>query len=225
MTDENEENCFECQYCNLTFDSSDERDNHVFSTHYKEVEDNLAKIQHIAEEPSNKQTIQEWKDEKRKELLLKIATERPQLLHEIQTSPHADEMLSKLIEMDLFKQALRVETLSSFDAMWLKHPRFEEFYRASKEKPKHYSDPQSGQSEQTIPIDSPSAEADKVLEKKTPVNKVRFKDGELILEPEYEPERFPRNIKYAGNREDLSDRKRLEVLLVLKALMRKRSSN
>jgi hypothetical protein len=197
------------------------------------VEQKLREISELAQEHS--QTIQEWKDEKRKELLLKISQERPQLLHEIQTSPHADEMLDKMVAEDLFKRALKVKTLSSFDAMWLKHPKFDEVYQAEKNRqksqeeyhPYEHKDQSTGQDEQTFEIPE-SPEAKKVLDKKTPVNKVSFKDGKLILEPEYEPERLPRNvIKYAGNREDLSDedRQRLKTLLILQALMRKRSLN
>ncbi len=106
------------------------------------VEEKLGEISELAQE--HKQTIQEWKDEKRKEFLLKISQERPQLLHEIQCSPHADEMLDKMVAEDLFKRALRTETLSSFDVMWLRHPRFEEIYKASREKPEHQ--PQTGDS-------------------------------------------------------------------------------
>jgi uncharacterized C2H2 Zn-finger protein len=145
MNNENEEieeNFYSCQYCSMTFDNSDQRDEHVFQSHMHEVEEKLGQIRNIAEEHS--ETISEWKAEKKKELLLKIATERPQLLHEIQTSPHADEMLDKMVSEDLFKRALKTNTLSSFDAMWIQHPRFEEIYRASREKPEHQ--PQSGDS-------------------------------------------------------------------------------
>ncbi|MCJ7630834.1 hypothetical protein MUP77_00300 [Candidatus Bathyarchaeota archaeon] len=145
MNNENEEieeNFYSCQYCSMTFDSSDQRDEHVFQSHMHEVQERLSQIRTIAEE--NKETISEWKAERKKELLLKIATERPQLLHEIQTSPHADEMLDKEIEMDLFKRALHTNSLDSFSAMWIQHPRFEEIYRASIQKPAH--EPRSGDS-------------------------------------------------------------------------------
>jgi hypothetical protein len=144
MNNENEEieNCFTCQYCNLPFDSSESRDDHVLSTHYKEVEESLNRIRNVASE--NAETIESWKDSKKKELLLKIATERPQLLHIIQTSPHSDEMLNSEVEMELLRHALRTNTLSSFDAMWLKSPKFQEVYEAERSKPKHQ--PQSGDS-------------------------------------------------------------------------------
>lgn len=139
--EETEENTFECQYCHLTFDSPDERDNHVLSCHYEQVSENLAKIRTIAEEHSD--TIASWRDSKRKELLLKIATENPRLLHEIQGT-HGDEILDKMIEESLFKEALRANTASRFDLLWLQSPHFEEVYQASRSKPKH--EPQTGQS-------------------------------------------------------------------------------
>jgi len=136
------ENVYECQYCHLTFDSSEELEDHVLSIHYREVEQNLSKIKTIAEE--HKETIQEWKDQKKKELLLKIARDNPRLLHEIQVSPHSDEMLDKEVEMELFKRALHTNSLDSFSAMWIRHPKFEEIYKASREKPEHQ--PQTGDS-------------------------------------------------------------------------------
>lgn len=218
-----EENFYSCLYCEATFDTEDERDDHTFRMHMNEVEEKLGQIRNIAEE--NKETISEWKAEKKKELLLKIATERPQLLHEIQTSPHSDEMLDKMVEEELFKTALNTKTLSSFDLMWIRHPKFEEVYRATKYdyKQSHQPDADSGQSDTTIPEPS-SPEAEKVLQKKTPVNIVSFQNGKLILTPEYEPDRLPRNTKYAGNREDLSesDRKKMEMVIVLQALLRRK---
>jgi hypothetical protein len=224
--DEIEENYYQCLYCGCTFDSEDQRDDHTFRNHMREVEEKLGQIRSIGEE--NKETISEWKAEKKKELLLRIATERPQLLHEIQCSPHSDEMLDKMIEEELFKTALKTKTLSSFDLMWIRHPKFEEVYKATKYdyKQSHQPDAVSGQSDTTIPEPS-SPEAERVLEKKTPVNIVSFKDGKLILTPEYEPDRLPRNVKYAGNRENLSeeDRHKMEMILVLQALLRKKKSN
>jgi hypothetical protein len=140
--DEIEENYYQCLYCGATFDSEDERDSHTFEKHMDAVEEKLSQIRNIAEE--NKETIENWKDAKKKELLLKIATERPSLLHIIQTSPHSDEMLDKEIEMDLFKRALHTNSLDSFSAMWIRHPKFEEIYRASRSKPEHQ--PQTGDS-------------------------------------------------------------------------------
>lgn len=137
-----EENCFTCQYCSLSFDSSEERDDHVLQTHYREVEERLNRIRNVASE--NAETIKSWKDAKKKELLLEIATQRPALLHILQTSPHSDEMLDKEIEMDLFKRALHTNSLDSFSAMWIRHPKFEEIYRASRSKPEH--EPRSGDS-------------------------------------------------------------------------------
>lgn len=183
MTDENEdENFYACPHCGATFDDPDSRDAHVFEQHMDLVEQKLREISELAQE--HRQTIQEWKDEKKKELLLKIATENPRLLHEIQVSPHADEMLDKMVAEDLFKRALRTETLSSFDAMWLRHPRFEEIYRASREKPEHQpqTGDSTGQSEEYFEIPK-SPEAEKVLEKETPINRVSFRHGKLILEP------------------------------------------
>lgn len=225
---EGEENYYSCLYCGATFDTEEERDSHTFEKHMDTVEQKLREISELAEE--HKETIDNWRDQKRKEFLLKISQERPQLLHEIQCSTHGEEMLDRMVEEDLFKRALKVKTLSSFEAMWLKHPKFEEVYEAEKRRlqyPYEHEDRSTGQSEETIEIPS-SPESKKVLEKKTPVNRVSFKDGKLILEPEYEPERLPRNvIKYAGNREDLSDedRRRKQMILVLSALIRKKGSN
>jgi hypothetical protein len=182
MNNEEEENYYPCQYCGAMYDSEDERDNHIFEKHMDAVEQKLSEMRNIAE--SNRETITSWKDEKRKEFLLKISQERPQLLHEIQCSPHSEEMLDKMVEEDLFKRALKIETLSSFDAMWLKHPRFEEIYKASRDKPEHQpqTGDSTGQSEQTIPMPE-SPEAKKILEKEYPVNKVSFRSGKLVLEP------------------------------------------
>lgn len=228
---EGEENYYSCLYCGATFDTEEERDSHTFEKHMDTVEQKLREISELAEKHS--ETIDNWRDQKRKEFLLKISQERPQLLHEIQCSTHGEEMLDRMVEEDLFKRALKVKTLSSFDAMWLKHPKFEEVYEAEKNRQKsqeeytyEHKDESTGQDEQTFEIPE-SPEAKKVLDKKTPVNKVRFQDGKLVLEPEYEPERLPRNIKYAGNKEELSDEEihRKELLLVLTALMRKRKES
>jgi uncharacterized C2H2 Zn-finger protein len=192
MNNENEEieeNFYSCQYCSMTFDSSDQRDEHVFQSHMHEVEEKLGQIRNIAEEHS--ETISEWKAEKKKELLLRIAKERPQLLHEIQCSPHSDEMLNKEIEMDLLKRALRTNTLSSFDAMWIRHPKFEEIYKASREKPEHQ--PQTGQS--------------------------TGQDEEFFESPDAMIDTTKRtNVRENLSEED---RERMKVLLILNALMRK----
>jgi len=140
--EETEENYYQCLYCGDTFDTEEERDAHTFENHMNAVEQKLREISELAQEHS--QTIQEWKDEKRRELLLKISQERPQLLHEIQCSPHGDEILNREVEMELLRKALKTNTLTSFDAMWIKHPKFEEIYRADREKPEHQ--PQTGQS-------------------------------------------------------------------------------
>jgi len=200
MTNENEEteeNFYVCMYCHALFDDENQRDEHVFKSHMHEVEQKLSEIANLAQQPEHKQTIQEWKDEKRKELLLKISQERPQLLHEIQTSPHADEMIDKMIEEDLFKKALKTETLSSFDAMWLRHPKFEEIYRASREKPEHQ--PQTGDSTgQTEEFfESPQSMIDK-----TKSTNIRGKES---LSEE--------------------DMKKKHLVLILYSLLRKRKSN
>jgi len=141
-----DENFYRCLYCEAVFDTEEERDAHTFEKHMDTVEQKLSeiteKLSKVAED--HKEVIYNWKNQKRKEFLLQIASENPRLLHEIQTSPHADEMLDKMVEEDIFKRALRTETLSSFDAMWLKHPKFEEVYQASRSKPKH--EPKTGDS-------------------------------------------------------------------------------
>jgi hypothetical protein len=209
MSNENEiieENYYECLYCGATFDTEEERDAHTFEKHMDAVEEKLGEISELAQE--HKQTIQEWKDEKRKEILSRLSQENPQALRMIQNSPHSDEMLNKLIEMDLFKLALRTQTLNS-DIVWIKSPHFEEVYEAERRKPKHYNDPQSGQSEQTIPIDSPNDPAKKVLETATPINRVSFKSGKLILQP-----------LSKDSLEQLSDKDK--SLMILYSLLRKK---
>lgn len=207
-----EENYYACLYCGATFDTEEERDNHTFEKHMTEVEEKLSQIRTIAEEHS--ETIQEWKDAKRKELLLKIATERPQLLHEIQTSVHGSEILDHEVEMELLRKALSTNSLDSFSAMWIRHPKFEEIYKASREKPEH--EPQTGdstgQSEQTIEMPE-SPEAKKVLERETPVNKVSFRDGRLIIHP------LSKDAK-GMSLESLSDKDK--SLLILYSLMRRK---
>jgi hypothetical protein len=133
MSEENE-NTFTCQYCGLTYDSEEELENHVLSMHYEEVEQKLSKIQNIARE--NPETIEKWKNDKKKEFLLKIAENHPQTLHIIQTSPHSEEMLDKMVQEELFKEALRTNTASSFDLMWLKDSKFQEIYDQEKKKKK-----------------------------------------------------------------------------------------
>jgi hypothetical protein len=189
MTNENEENFYQCPYCKATYDDPDSRDDHVFQNHMDMVEQKLSEISKIGEEHS--QTIQEWRDSKKRELLLKISQEQPQLLHILQTSPESESMLEKMVSEDLFKKALKVETLSSFDAMWLRHPKFEEIYKASREKPEHQ--PQSGQStgQDEQFFESPDAMIDTTKRTNTREN----------LSDE--------------------DRERMKILLILNALMRK----
>lgn len=195
MNNENEieENYHQCLYCGATFDTEEERDSHTFEKHMNAVEEKLSQIRNIAEE--HKETIQEWKDQKKKELLLKIATENPRLLHELQVSPHADEMLDKMISEDLFKKALKVETLSSFDAIWLRHPKFEAIYKAERDKPKHQprTGDSTGQTEEFF--ESPDAMISTTQRTNTREN----------LSEE--------------------DRHRKQMVLVLTALLRKRGSN
>lgn len=188
--EEGEENYYQCLYCGATFDSEEERDSHTFEQHLSEVEEKLSQIRNIAQE--NKETIENWKDAKKKELLLKIATERPQLLHIIQTSPHSEEMLAKEIEMDLWKRSLHTNSLDSFSAMWIRHPRFEEIYRASREKPEHQpqTGDSTGQSEEFF--ESPDAMIDTTKRTNTREN----------LSDE--------------------DKERMKVLLILNALMRRK---
>jgi hypothetical protein len=158
----------------------------------RQVEERLSKIQSIGEE--HKQTIQDWKDEKRKKLLLKIATERPQLLHEIQCSVHGEDILNREVEMELLRKALKTNTLSSFDAMWLRHPKFEEVYKASREKPEHQ--PQSGQS--------------------------TGQDEQFFESPDKMIDTTQRTNKRENLSEE--DRHRKQMVLVLTALLRKKKS-
>jgi len=142
MTDEENLNAYlkeettyyQCFYCSKIFGSEQERETHIYENHIDVVEQKLQEISELAQEPEHKQTIQEWKNEKTKELLLKISRENPKLLHELQGT-HGDEILEKMLSEELFKMALRTETLSSFDAMWLKHPKFEEI-KAEKDNEK-----------------------------------------------------------------------------------------
>jgi len=239
-----------CPICGIFFDDIDMLTQH-FDCDHQELDETLSNLSELAEE--NKETIDNWLESKKKELLLKIAKEEPERMHSIEMHP---EELDKVVMDEIWKSAIKTERLSKFDRMWTRAiadnqdgvpDGFVRVLIAGKseiapcgtltgEKPysaepydygeSHKPDPTSGQSDITIPEPS-SPEAKKVLDKKTPVNKVRFQDGKLVLEPEYEPERLPRNIKYAGNREELSDEEihRKELLLVLTALMRKRKSN
>jgi uncharacterized Zn finger protein (UPF0148 family) len=75
----------------------------------------------------------------------------------------------------------------------------------------HQVDPQSGQSEQTIPMPE-SPEAKKILEKEYPVNKVSFRSGRLVLEP-----------MSKDSIEQLSDKDK--SLMILYSLLRKKKSN
>lgn len=209
MNSENEnEQEYECLYCGLVFfgqDAENKRDDHTFRCHLQAVEQNLAKIKAIAEKPENALTIQEWKDSKKKEILLKLSQENPQALRVIMNSPESDSMISNLIEMDLLKLALRTETLSS-DIIWMKSPHFEE--ESEEEKVYEHKDmEESGQSEQTIEIDSPNEPAKKVLEKANPINRVSFKSGKLILQPLTE-----------DSIEELSDKDK--SLMILHSIMR-----
>lgn len=206
MQDENEENFYVCPHCEATFDTEDERDNHVFKNHMDTVEQKLREISELAQE--HKQTLQEWKDSKKKELLLKIASENPQKLKEFQGT-HGEELMERELEMSLFKEALKTNTLNSFDLMWIRHPQFEEIYKSTKEKPAHQ--PQSGDStgqiEETIPMPEHSP-----LPKDVPINKVSFRSGKLILEP-----------MSKDSNEQLSEKDK--ALMILYSLLRKKKSN
>jgi hypothetical protein len=203
---ENERMYYECFYCTAIFQSESERETHIFENHQSEVQEKLGEIRSIAEKPENAQTIQEWKDSKKKSILLNLSQENPQALRTIMTSPESDEMIDKLIEMDLLKLALRTQTLSS-DIIWMKSPRFEEARKKTEEeKTYEHKDESTGQSEQTFEIPE-SPEAKKVLEKATPINRVSFKSGKLILQP-----------LSKDSLEQLSDKDK--SLLILYSLMR-----
>jgi hypothetical protein len=157
---------------------------------------------------------------------LKLAETNPQALRVISNSPNSTEMLDKILEMNLLRLSLRTESLPS-DIVWIKSKHFEQARKMSEEEKVYGNkdDESTGQSEQTFEIPE-SPEAKKVLEKATPVNSVSFHDGKLVETKIFEPERLPRNTKYAGNREDLSqeDKDRRKLLLILTSLMRKRKA-
>lgn len=144
---------FSCPFCLRTdFECLEDLAQHIEIDHQYEIQETEEGLSKIAKE--NKEVLENWVTERKRELLLEIAEENPRLLHEIQGT-HGDEIIDREIEMDLFKKALKTNTLSSFDAMWIQHPRFEEIYRATREKPEHKPDPQSGQTEEYF--ESPDA--------------------------------------------------------------------
>ena len=174
-----------CPYCLRSDFASDEAlIEHMECDHQFDMEKDAEKLTKIVIE--NKDSLDAWKQQKKKELLLQA---HPSLIREIQRDPL---LLDQLISKHLFKEAiLKGKPESTFDRMVLSSIEdgmvevkvsrdakpikmalkdfqryFAETYRAQPQiGSTHHVDPVSGQSEETIPIDSPNAEARKVLER------------------------------------------------------------
>ncbi len=246
-----------CPYClRSDFSCVDTLAEHIQVDHQVELEDMTEELGKIGLE--NKEVLDTWEKEQKLKILSEAYEKEPEKFNLYQKDDMAlDRAVRDRLFKEALSVTGR--GLTKLDAMFLRSmPLAKEgqcpdgyclvdfgdekrcitqsawnAYNQYKAKPfdfgqSHRPDAVSGQSDTTIP-EPISPEAEKVLDKKTPVNKVRFEGGKLILEPEYEPQRLPRNvIKYSGNREDLSepDRKRLETWLVLEALLRhKKRSN
>jgi hypothetical protein len=126
--EEIEENYYECQYCHATFDSEDERDNHVFEKHMDKVEEGLNEIRHIAEE--NKEVRGSWRETLKTEILEQLAKEQPQRLYEIRIHP---EILDKMLEERIFKMALKCKMPNKFDLLCMQDPNFDKVAKEHKE--------------------------------------------------------------------------------------------
>lgn len=127
--EEIEENYFECQYCHCTFDSEDERDNHVFQVHMNEVQEKLSQIRDIAK--SEEKTLGSWREKLKLEILEEIARDQPQRLYSIRIHP---EQLEKLCDERIFKMALRTKMPNSFDLMWMKDKNWDRIAKEVKVK-------------------------------------------------------------------------------------------
>jgi hypothetical protein len=173
---------FICPYCFKDFASESDLIQHMEIDEGQNMEKDAEKLTKIVIE--NKDTLDAWKQQKKKELLLQA---HPTLLREIQKDP---KLLDQLVSKHLFKEAiLRGKPESSLDRMILSEfdpegyieinkdgkrqkihwTQLQDYYRSTYGMPKqvgstHMEHPESGVTEETIPIDSPNAEARKILE-------------------------------------------------------------
>jgi hypothetical protein len=173
-----------CPYClRSDFATDDDLVQHLEVDHQHDLKRDEEKLSEIAIE--NKMTLDSWKEKQKKKLLLEA---HPALLREIQRDP---KLLDQLTSKHLFKEAiLKGKPESTFDRMILSEfdpegyievnkdgkrlkihwTQLQDYYRETYGMPKqvgstHMEHPESGVTEETIPIDSPNAEARKVLER------------------------------------------------------------
>ena len=172
-----------CPYCYRDFTSDEALVEHLQCDHQLDLEKDEEKLAKISSE--NKETLQAWKESQKKKILLEA---HPSLLREIEKDP---KLLDELLYKSLMKKSiLEGRPQSTFDKMILSEfdpegyieindqgkrlkihwTQLQDYYREAYKAQKqigstHHVDPVSGQSEETIPIDSPNAEARKVLEK------------------------------------------------------------
>jgi uncharacterized Zn finger protein (UPF0148 family) len=117
-----------CPVCGMLFDQNsgnsdlgesgfDALCSHFEVEHGEIIEDAKEKLSNVVDDPQNKETIEIWKEQKRKELLMDLSKNDPQLFHAIVHSP--DDIADKLIEKELnnriFRQALKYQGLTSFE--------------------------------------------------------------------------------------------------------------
>lgn len=100
----------QCRICGAMLQSWEEMSSHWEESH-TELEDLTVELTQIAK--TNFKTLDDFKTAKAKEILLK----NPKLLYEMRNSTHGKEILNKMVDAEVFKEALKVEQLSKLDFM------------------------------------------------------------------------------------------------------------
>jgi hypothetical protein len=102
----------QCRICGEMFQNWEEMSSHWEERH-GELEDLTEELSQIAK--TNIKTLDDFKIQKAKEILLK----NPKLLYEMRNSPHGKDILNKMVEGEVFKEALRIDMPSKLDFMVL----------------------------------------------------------------------------------------------------------
>jgi hypothetical protein len=171
-----------CPYCYRDFASDEALIEHMEIDHQLDMSKDAEKLSMVSDE--NQETLHAWKEDLKKKILLNA---HPALLREIGKDP---KLLGELLHKHLMKKAiLEAKPESTLDRMILSEfdpegyieinkdgkrlkihwTQLQDYYRETYGMPKqvgstHMEHPESGVTEETIPIDSPNAEARKVLE-------------------------------------------------------------
>jgi uncharacterized C2H2 Zn-finger protein len=117
-----------CPFCGRIYENEDLFFEHISVDHRYQIEQEGEKLENLAEE--HKETLKEWIEQKKYEVLERVAKSNPRMLHEIRLHP---EILDKMVQEEIFKMSLLSRMPNKFDLMWTQDPNWDKVAKKVKE--------------------------------------------------------------------------------------------